>query len=154
MRLREATMEDAATLLRLMHSSFEEYLGLLDPPSAAHDETVETVRERLKRGSAVVAFIDDEPAGFAFYHPQDSHLYFGRLSVLPQYRQRGVGRTLVEYVEKRAMESGSEGVRLGVRVQLPHLKDWYERLGYTVTKYVAHDGHSSPTYMLMEKRLG
>jgi ribosomal protein S18 acetylase RimI-like enzyme len=154
MRLREATIEDAATLLRLMHSAFEEYVGHLVPPSAAHDETVQTIRERLTRGSAVMAFIDDEPAGFAFYHRQDSHLYFSRLSVLPKYRLRGVGRALVDFVEKRAIESGSEGVRLGVRVQLPHLKDWYERLGYTVTKYVAHDGHTTPTYLLMEKRVG
>ena len=42
-------------------------------------------------------------------------------------------------------------MRLGVRVPLPELRARYERLGYTVTRSVAHRGHTEPTYILMEK---
>jgi GNAT superfamily N-acetyltransferase len=151
MVLREATDQDAPILVRLMHVAFEEYLGRLDPPSAAHTETTDTVRARLRVGSAVVALIDDEAVGFAFYQPQETHLYFSRLSVVPKYRNRGIGRALIGYVETRALEAGFQGVRLGVRVPLAHLRARYERLGYNVTTYVAHGGHTEPTYVLMEK---
>jgi hypothetical protein len=52
--LREAGSDDAHVLLRLMRAAFEEYEGVLDPPSGAHQETIDTVRRRLARGAAVV----------------------------------------------------------------------------------------------------
>ena len=48
--------------------------------------------------------------------------------------------------------SGADGVRLGVRLQLPHLLARYERLGYRITRHMTHDGYPNPTYVLMEKR--
>jgi ribosomal protein S18 acetylase RimI-like enzyme len=149
--LREARKEDAPTLVRLMHAAFDEYKNVLDPPSAAHAETVQTVQKRLAAGSAAIALVGGEPAGFAFYEPRGTHLYFSRLSVLPEFRNRGVGRALIQYVERRARETGRAGVRLGVRLQLPHLVARYERLGYRITEYVAHPGYTDPTFVFMEK---
>jgi ribosomal protein S18 acetylase RimI-like enzyme len=152
-RLIEASPEDASTLLRLMLSAFHEYEGVLEPPSAAHAETIDTIRARLSAGCAVMATIGGQAAGFAFYQPQEGHLYFSRLSVLPAFRNRGIGRALVEYVERRAMETGARGVRLGVRLQLPHLLARYERFGYRVTRRMTHEGYAEPTYVYMEKRV-
>ena len=154
MVLREAVDRDVPALLQIMHVAFEEYAGRLDPPSAAHTETVDTIRKRLSEGSAVLASIDEEPVGFAFYQPQGSHLYFSRLSVLPAHRRRGIGGALIHYVENRAREQGFQGVRLGVRLQLPELKARYERLGYRVTRYAGRDDHPEPFYVLMEKSCG
>jgi hypothetical protein len=46
--LREAVPEDTPTMLRLMLASFREYADVLDPPSAAHSETIDTVRKRQR----------------------------------------------------------------------------------------------------------
>jgi GNAT superfamily N-acetyltransferase len=150
--LREAGFEDAQVLLRLMRAAFEEYEGVLDPPSGAHQETIATVGRRLARGAAVLASVADEPVGFAFYEPDEGLLYFGRLSVLPQWRNRGIGGALLDYVERVARESGAAGVRLGVRLQLPHLVARYERRGYRTTKRMTHAGYTQPTFIHMEKR--
>jgi ribosomal protein S18 acetylase RimI-like enzyme len=147
----EASDRDAPALLHLMHDAFLEYEGLLDPPSAAHTETIDSVHKRLSAGSAVVATIADKPVGFTFYQPQGTHLYFSRLSVLPEFRNGGIGRALIEYVERRAQETGASGVRLGVRLQVPQLIARYERMGYRITKYMTHDGYTEPTYVYMEK---
>ena len=149
--LREAVVGDVPTLLRLLLTAFEEYRGVLDPPSGAHRETIESVQSRLADGAAVLASIAGEPAGFAFYQPQDAYVYFSRLSVLPTFRNRGVGRALIDYVERRAADNGAAGVRLGVRTKLPHLIDRYEKLGYRITRYMTHDGYTEPTYVYMEK---
>jgi len=150
--LREVDVSDAPTLLRLMHQAFAEYEGVLDPPSGAHCETAETVRAHFRHGGAVAAEVDDVPAGFAFYRPVDDVLYFGRLSVLPVFRNRGIGGHLLEYVERHARDTGAAGVRLGVRLQLTHLVARYERLGYHITTYMTHPGYTEPTYVFMEKR--
>lgn len=89
-----------------------------------------------------MARIGGEAVGVAFYQPQGGQVYFSRLSVLPTFRNRGVGRALIEYVERRALETGAAGVRLGVRLQLPHLIARYERLGYCIAKYMTHDGYA------------
>ena len=80
-------------------------------------------------------------------------MYFGRLAVLPAYRNRGISALLIAYVEQRARELGLPRVRLGVRVALPHLRARYERLGYRVIEQRSHAGYAEPTYLVMEKLL-
>jgi len=152
MTIRAALPEDAPVLLELMRAAFEEYEGVLSPSSGAHSETVDTVRRKLTAGGAVLALVDEEPAGWAYYEAVGDLLYFGRLSVLPRFRNRGIGRALLDEVERRARDTGAAGVRLGVRLQLPHLVERYQRLGYQVTEYRTHQGYTTPTYVFMEKR--
>jgi GNAT superfamily N-acetyltransferase len=148
----EACIEDAPVLLALLQAAFEEYEGKLTPPSGAHDETVDTVRARLAAGAAALAHLGEEAAGFAFYEPAGDLVYLGRLSVLPRFRNHGIGGAIVEYVERRAKQAGAAGVRLGVRLQLPHLIARYQRLGYGITQYKTHRGYDQPTWVYMEKR--
>jgi len=135
-----------------MQMAFQEYDGVLDPPSGAHTETIETIQRKLATGGAALALRDERPVGFAFYEPYGDSLYFGRLSVLPEFRNQGIGGALLNYVEERAKETGAAGVTLGVRLQLPHLVARYERLGYRITKYMTHAGYDAPTYVFMDKR--
>ena len=150
--VREAACPDVAAILDILRAAFAEYEGFLDPPSGAHDETPGTVRRRMARGGAVMAIVGDVPVGCAFYEAVDGLLYFGRLSVLPHFRRRGIGTALLDSVEQRARNTGAAGVRLGVRLQLPHLLTRYERLGYRITKDMTHAGYEHPTYVFMEKR--
>jgi predicted N-acetyltransferase YhbS len=151
--IREASAADIPTLLTLVRTAFAEYRGRLEPPSGAHRESAETFRQALHTGFAALALVDDEAVGCVFYHQESDHLYFGRLSVLSAFRQHGIGRALVEYVEQRAQALGVPRVRLGVRLALPHLQAYYARLGYGVLRYEAHAGYSVPTSVVMEKHI-
>ena len=112
MALRDATDRDVPALLDVLLAAFLEYQQVLEPPSASHTETLETVRRRLGRGWAVVAEIQNQIVGFAFYEVQNDGLfYFSRLSVLPAFRRRGIGLALVKYIESRAGESNAPGVQ-------------------------------------------
>ena len=153
MHFRDATAGDAQTLVELMHQAFEEDRLELEPPSAAHGETVDTVLKKLETASAILALVEGHAAGFTFLEPKDDCLYFSRLSVLPAFRNRGIGGALIEEVEKRAAQAGYGCVRLGVRLQLPELIALYERRGYRITEYRHHSGYSTPTYLFMEKDL-
>jgi len=151
--LREATAVDIPTLVTLVHTAFEDYRGRLEPPSGAHSETAETLRQALQTGWAALALIHDEAVGCVFYQQEDEHMYLGRLSVLQPFRRSGVGQALTEYVEQRARALGLPRVQLGVRTALPHLQAYYERLGYHVVRYEAHEGYTVPTYVVMEKQV-
>jgi predicted N-acetyltransferase YhbS len=151
--LREATEADAPTVLAVIQAAFGEYYESLDPPSGTHKETVEDIREKMGWAKAVLASRDETVIGCVFYEEGDGYLNFFRLAVLPAYRHHGVGRMLIEYVEDRARALGFPRVRLGVRVALPRLHVYYERMGYRVIHYLSHAGYTVPTYMIMEKTL-
>jgi ribosomal protein S18 acetylase RimI-like enzyme len=144
-------VEDAPTLLRVLQAAFEEYRGRLDPPSGAHRETAGKIRQKLTIGRAVVGLIEQTVVGCVFYQPQGDHVYLDRLAVLPEYRRRGLGRALVEYVEARARELVLPCIRLGVRTALPQNQAYYERMGYRVVEYASHAGYTEPTYLILEK---
>jgi predicted N-acetyltransferase YhbS len=150
-QLRLANESDASILLTVLHAAFEEYRGRLNPPSGVHAETIESVQSKLKTETGVLAFVGDEAAGCVFYEQESTHLYLGRLSVLPQFRKLGVGRALIDYVEAQAVNLKVHRVQLGVRIALPHLKAYYEQLGYRIISYEAHPGYIRPTYVMMEK---
>jgi predicted N-acetyltransferase YhbS len=151
--LREATDQDAPLLLQVLQTAFEEYRGRLDPPSGAHSETVEKLRQKLTTSHVVVAEVEGEIAGCVFYEAENGSMHLERLAVLPSYRRRGLGRRLIDYVEAQARALNLPHVRLGVRVVLKDNWAYYERLGYRLIEYKSHAGYSEPTYVILEKEI-
>jgi predicted N-acetyltransferase YhbS len=151
--LREATEADLAAIVTLVRSAFEEYRGQIDPPSSAHQETVEHVRHKMTTARVLLAVQDNVTVGCVFYEPRERHIYFFRLAVLPRHRRRGIGRTLIEEVEARARETGVQEVHLGVRMALRFLCTYYEGLGYNASEYGSHPGYSTSTYVIMKKTI-
>jgi GNAT superfamily N-acetyltransferase len=151
--LREATEADSASLVALIHAAFEEYRALLDPPSGAHNETEETVCQKMFSSRVVIALSGSRPIGCVFYEQAADHLSFSRLAVPPAFRRRGIGRALIACVEDRARALNRGQVRLGVRIALPRLRAYYEHLGYRLVEYRAHDGYAEPTYVILAKNI-
>ena len=151
--LREAEEKEAPEILHVMQAAFLEYDGKLNPPSGVQHETIESVKQKIRTGNFVVAEVNHETVGCAFYEDKGSYVDLGRLSVIPQYRNQGIGKMLIGYVEKKAREKQIPSVRLGVRVVLNALRQYYEGLCYKVISFETHEGYSEPTYVLMEKAL-
>lgn len=151
--LRDAASQDADLLTQIIRAAFAGYDGKLDPPSGAHSETSDQIREKLTLGGGTLALIGPEYAGCIVYYPQDNYLYLGRLSVLPPFRRFGVGKALVESVERKAVEMNIPCVQLGVRLALPGNRAFFERLGYRIISEHSHAGYTEPTFATLEKRI-
>jgi len=151
--LREGTDADTATILALVLVAFEEYRGQLDPPSGAHAETLDSIREKMRNAQVVLACVERKAVGCIFCQSEVDHLYLFRLAVLPKYRRHGLGRALVEHAERRASELGFSRVRLGVRTALERQRAYYERQGYRPVQAESHPGYEMPTYLILEKAL-
>ncbi|MBI5028915.1 MAG: GNAT family N-acetyltransferase [Chloroflexi bacterium] len=149
--LREATEHDIPEIVRVIQAGFEQYRGRLDPPSGAHNETIETIRAKLNRGHAALAMADQQIVGCVLYEPEDDHIYLGRLAVLPAYRQSGIGSKLIAYVESQTRKLGYARVRLGVRLVLKENQAYFHNLGYRVVSYEIHPGYVEPTCANLEK---
>jgi ribosomal protein S18 acetylase RimI-like enzyme len=145
--LRDATAADAPVILDVLRAANEEYLGIPGYTSGSHQDTVAGTRSMMAEFSVVLAIANGQIVGCVFYTLRDDHCLLFRLGVLPAYRHRGIGRALVEEIERRAHMLGSPCVRLGVRRQFPWNRDYYERLGYRTLPEATETGY------MMEKRL-
>jgi diamine N-acetyltransferase len=136
LRIREATLQDEAQLLRMMRILAEQEPGIIK-----FDES--TARAAFRKFLSLSAFggvwllcEDQKPAGyivltvgFSFeFHGHDA--FIDELYVDPAYRRRGFGRQAVAFVEKKASEMGVNAIHLEVDRENDPAFELYRRAGY------------------------
>lgn len=85
---------------------------------------------RAPEVNVLVARIHQQTAGFAIMRYGEHVAHLDLLGVGPQYRRLGVGRQLIEWLEKCALVAGIIQVVLEVRAQNEGAQLFYKRLGY------------------------
>lgn len=148
-----AQPSEAADLLCVIQAAYAEFLGKLDPPSGAFAETEGSIGVKVRKGGAMKASAHGALIGCVLYEPKGDFMYFGRLAVLPAWRQGGVAKGLIAAVEECTKAVGLTRVQIGVRLVLPAHQAYYEGLGYKPIAYECHPGFSQPTSVTMEKTL-
>ena len=145
--------DDAAAAVHLIHLAFRAQPIVTDPPSAALQETVDTVRSAILDGGGACCEIGGEIAGVVLWAERNGALYFGRLAVGPGHRRKGIARMLIGAVEAEAIHRSLTRVELGTRVSLVDNHRLFEACGYRVTGSSTHAGFSAPTSIDMAKQL-
>jgi [ribosomal protein S18]-alanine N-acetyltransferase len=80
--------------------------------------------------NVLVARFRGEMAGFAIMRYGDDVAHLDLLAVAPPYRRAGVGRQLLEWLEKCAVVAGIFNVTLEVRAGNEGAQIFYKRMGY------------------------
>lgn len=118
--IREAGNDEIEIVRLVMYEAFKEYAGILQPPSGALHETVEGIKKKIEgKGGAIIAWEQSEPVGAALYYFELDYMYIGRISVVPSYRGKGIGKAIITYLEDQAMKKGYSKTRIEVRQSLP-----------------------------------
>ena len=73
-------------------------------------------------------------AGFAIMRFGQEEAHLDLLAVRPKYRRAGLGRRLVEWLEKSALMAGISVIYLEVREVKSDARAFYEKLGYRPVK--------------------
>lgn len=136
--VRLASDQEMDLVHEIMLLAFEEYRGVLDPPSGAHQESVEDVRRSAAKGGALLALLDGEPVGSARFEVRGEHVFCWRLAVLPSSRGRGLAQAMLRFVHAWAEQAGLPEVRLVSREVLGSNLRYYEKLGYRVVSRQPH----------------
>ena len=128
---------DAALIHKLMNQAFMEYKNE-HPPSSALKETVETIASALEEAEqAMICYLHDEPAGMVRFQVTNDHLYFSRLSVIPEKRGLGIAKAILRALEEYAAEHDLTKIQCKVRMNVPRNLNLYYSLGYTLFKEYA-----------------
>lgn len=85
---------------------------------------------RAADANVLVAFVNGKLAGFAIMRYGVDNAHLDLLAVGPRHRRAGVGRRLLEWLEKCAVVAGLFKVTLEVREGNEGGRLFYERMGY------------------------
>ena len=122
--LRLARPADATTIANLSRELIEYGLRWRWTPmriaASIHDSDV----------NVLVACIRANIAGFAIMRYRDDDAHLDLLAVTPPYRRAGVGRQLLQWLEKCAVVAGIFSVALEVRAANEGAQRFYQRMGY------------------------
>ncbi len=137
-KVRLARAEEADRVHQVMRQAFSQYEGNLQPPSGANRETVEEVAQAISEGGAVLALEEEKPIGSARFKLDPDHMYVGRVSVIPDYRYKGVASAMMNFIEEIARWEGQNLIRVTVRNSLPGNVKLYLSLGYEIVDEQLH----------------
>lgn len=75
-----------------------------------------------------VIFSDNVPAAAGRLYTEDGRVYhIGRIAVMKNFRSLGLGKKVVELLEKYAKSLGAEEIQLSAQTRV---KGFYEKMGY------------------------
>ena len=119
---------------------WRDVLGFL----SATDENVIMTYEKMKNDSRYCTFVADvngDVVGFATTVAslaityQNGYIKMNGLAVLPEFQHCGIGKMLMERVEKLAGERNASCIGLASGFQRIDAHEFYEHLGYTKTSF-------------------
>ena len=110
----------------------------------ATDEHVTEVYETMRENDRYITFVaeaDGKIAGLAaavkvlaIGHP-GGYVKMNGIGVLPAYRRQGIGKKLMEHVERFAVEQGAPYVGLASGISRAEAHEFYGKCGYRKTSY-------------------
>ncbi|MBN1649185.1 MAG: GNAT family N-acetyltransferase [Spirochaetales bacterium] len=86
------------------------------------------------------------------HHSEQGCFFIERLAVLPEYRHRGYGARLIAHALAEIRKRNGSSAGLGIINDNTVLKDWYIKLGFTVTGTKRFE-HLPFTVCFMEMKL-
>ena len=127
MEIRVATRSDIPQIVDLVNVAFRLAEGFFVEGDRTKPAQIEAM---FQTGTFLLADVSGELAACVYLELRGERAYFGLLSVNPDHQRQGVGRALVDEVERRAKEAGC-GIMdiLTVNVR-PELVPLYSKMGY------------------------
>ena len=147
--IEQAVVQDVPALLDLQRKAFwpecrklgwEDAEPMTESVEQAREEFVQCTTLKARDGNGRII-------GSVRGNVENGSLYIGRLMVLPEYQQRGIGKQLLCEIQSRMPH---DHVWLCVCEQVKHVYDFYLREGFEPFKF--EDAGRGLTWIYMEKK--
>ncbi len=131
MTLRPAVEGDLSRLIAIELDAGEVFRTVgLDAIADQEPDDPVTLRGHIADGTAWVAERDGDVIGYAVASTVDGHAHLGQVSVIRAAQGFGVGRSLIDRVERWGREQRSGSITLTTFADVPWNGPYYARLGY------------------------
>lgn len=128
--IRLATAGDATSIAELSRDNIESGLGWSWTPARVRREI------RNRHANVIVMSEGKLLTGFAVMQYLEGEARLNLLGVHPQYREKGVGRRLVRWLEETALANGNGIIYLETRLSNEKARLFYKSLGYKIIQRI------------------
>ena len=137
--IRRAKPSDAAAVYEIIQKAFKEYANASSLTGLeALQETPEDIEEKIKSKVVYVAIIDSEIVGTVRVDITGDLAYISRFAVASSHRNIGIGKALMNLVDKYLLSKGVKEVFLHTASKYTTLMRFYYGRGFYVES-VSHD---------------
>lgn len=131
--IRQAVEPDAAAIYTILQEAFQEYGGIIGQTRLdALQETLDDIRREIAEKAVFVAVIDDEIVGTVRLDIQKERAYLSRFAVGRSSRNIGIGKALMNVVDKYLLSKGVREVTLHTASRHAALMRFYYGRGFFV----------------------
>jgi predicted N-acetyltransferase YhbS len=152
--IKRARPTDAEKIWQVTRKAFLPYKDIIKPDFGALNVSVSAIRRQIatKQRKYVGVWFQGRLVATLRYKKYAKYLALSRLAVLPEYQNHGLGRMLMQWIEKEALRLGVKETRGDVRTALPGLLEYYQKMGYQPYKMRSVPGYKN--YLVaIKKRL-
>ena len=157
---REDSLEE---LTQLIHRAYRPLADAGFRYWASHQDAAATAR-RAAEGDCLLAVLggrvvgtitlrDAEQTKGSPWYDRPDVASFGQFAVAPEVQGRGIGKTLLEFVERRALEKGVAELALDTAEGATRLVETYTRRGYRFIEFVDWRPQVNYRSVILSKRL-
>ena len=135
--LRAATSDDLGAVEDVVRSAYCHYVPRIGrEPGPMLDDYNRLIRE----GRVHVVEDDGVVRGVLVLIPQDDAMLLDNVAVSPAAQGLGLGRKLLEFAERTAVNAGYQSIRLYTNEAMTENIELYTRIGYSETHRVEEKG--------------
>jgi predicted N-acetyltransferase YhbS len=142
--IRRATIEDAEAIQGIMQEAFRKYMqdtGMIGSMEAL-EESVEAIKDDIETKLVYIALIDGQPVGtIRLKINTDYTAYISRFGVCLQYHNIGIGKSLMNLVDKVLMAKEVKKVSLHTASRYKDLVRFYYGRGFYVDSTTKDRGY-------------
>lgn len=135
--LRPATPHDVAAIEAIVEAAYSPYIERIGRKPGP---MLENYGRRVEGGGVHVLDNDGQIQGFIILQDTDSALLLDNLVVAPQAQGLGLGRVLMDFAERQAIDAGYSAIRLYTNEAMTENLALYTRRGYVETHRAEEQG--------------
>ena len=136
--IRQANLEDIQSIKVCIDNAFGEYIPTLGrKPSSMNTD----FRPLIREGHVFVIEIEVRIIAAMVLVKNDDHVLIRSVAVSPDFRKSGFGKQLLNFAEQKTRDAGVSEIRLYTSASLPHLIDYWAKLGFQKTECKLDAGH-------------
>lgn len=143
--IRKATMDDAEFIQGITRESFRKYMEDtgLEGTMEALEESLEDICRDILLKEVYIAFIDEVPVGsIRVGMLEDGSAYISRFGVRLEYHNIGIGKSLMNLVDKLLQAKGVRRVKLHTASRYRDLVRFYYGRGFYIDSTTKDKGYT------------
>tara|TARA_R110002033_G_scaffold28469_5_gene63640 strand:- start:1296 stop:1820 length:525 start_codon:yes stop_codon:yes gene_type:complete len=103
-------------------------------------QSVKAIKEQVATGyEYYTVFYEELPVAYMSIKLESEHLFLSKIYVLSDYRGKGIGKTMMDFIEEKAKNDQLNKIRLTVNKHNTNSIKAYERMGFKNVRELIQD---------------